>query len=495
MAYSVNLDDVSRLREALRRADFTADGVSCALGPVESAALAREQVVPALKATTGGTPLETLIRVFLLGGTEPRSAVEHALQPLPLESALARRLVETHDGGVWATLEVRPYADEAHSWWVVSDLGTDVRPGSLPADHVLGIGGASVTLAQWTVRPKVAAALDIGTGCGVQSLHLSQHSGRVTATDRNPRALELAALTAALGDLEWELLEGDLLEPVKNRTFDLIVSNPPFVVGPPSRSHLYRDGGLAGDAVSEQLIRTTQRHLAEDGWCQLLANWVHVDGADWRDRVQSWLPKTGLDAWVVQREVQDPADYVEMWLRDSGEATGPAYHHRYAAWLDWFAAQGITAVGFGVVNLHNSGRDDPAIVVEELTQRIEPPIGSQVLDWFARQHRLLDADRRDSGLLGVRLTCPPRVRLEQIAAAGADGWVVTGQRLLGGLGPAIEIDPIGAALVSGADGQVALWQQLEILAAAYDLDVDELTAGALPAIRRLVQTGFLDLAP
>ena len=47
------------------------------------------------------------------------------------------------------------------------------RPGRpLREDHVLGIGGASTTLASWTPRPHVDRALDLGTGCGVQALHL-----------------------------------------------------------------------------------------------------------------------------------------------------------------------------------------------------------------------------------------------------------------------------------------------------------------------------------
>ena len=103
---------------------------------------------------------------------------------------------------------------------------------------MLGVGPASLTLASATVRRPVGTALDIGTGCGVQALHLSQHAGTVTGTDVLPRALAMARLTARLNGLHWELIEGDLLAPVEGRRFDLVVSNPPFIVGP-------GDGGLA----------------------------------------------------------------------------------------------------------------------------------------------------------------------------------------------------------------------------------------------------------
>lgn len=487
--------DVERLREALEKSDFTVDGVSAALGPLAGAALGREQIVPALRVTTGGTTLETLIRIFLLGATEPTARVQAALAPLAMGSPLWSLIVEPSGDGVRAAIEIRPYGDEAHSWWVVSDLGTDVRDSPLPADHVLGIGGASVTLAEWTVRPAVASALDIGTGCGVQALHLSQHSTAVTATDRNPRALLLAGLTAHLNALDWELLEGDLLEPVAGRRFDLIVSNPPFVVGPAGRNYLYRDSGLAGDAVSRDLVRSAPALLHGDGWCQLLANWVHVQGCDWRERVGGWLAP-GVDAWVVQREVQDPAEYVELWLRDSGEASGPAYQQRYDQWLDWFAAHRIEAVGFGVVNLHRTGRANPTVVIEELTQPIAPPIGWQVTEWFSRSDRLRFAQQGGRALVDARLVRARNVRLEQVAAAGVAGWTVTEQRLrlVSGLGSSIDIDPIGAALVAGANGDATLRQQLDVLAAAYEVDADDLTRSAVPAITALVQAGFLDLS-
>ena len=76
-------------------------------------------------------------------------------------------------------LDCRPYADDGHDWWVVSDLtpGLDGQPMRVEADHVLGVTPASTSLAQLTTRgDRSARALDLGTGCGVQSLHLSTHA-------------------------------------------------------------------------------------------------------------------------------------------------------------------------------------------------------------------------------------------------------------------------------------------------------------------------------
>jgi len=108
-----------------------------------------------------------------------------------------------------------------------TDLDSDVRPGPVRPDHVLGLGSASITLARGVVRDPVDRALDLGTGCGIQALHLSEHARAVTATDVNPRALALAAATGRLNGRHWDLRAGSLYEPVAGEKFDLIVLDPP----------------------------------------------------------------------------------------------------------------------------------------------------------------------------------------------------------------------------------------------------------------------------
>jgi methylase of polypeptide subunit release factors len=478
-------DAAALLCEALARNDFTVDAVAALLGPVAHAALGRGDHLPALRATTGGSPLETLVRLFLLGATEPANACAAALSPLPLDRAAF--LVEPDGDGLRAVLDVRPYAadDPAHGgahWWVVSDLGTDVRPPPLRPDHVLGVGGASVTLAQATVRRPVETALDVGTGCGVQALHLSRHATRVTATDRNPRALALARLTADLNGLDWDLVEGDLLAPVRGRTFDVVVANPPFVVGPARDGWAYRDSGLAGDAVSERLIREVPGVLDDGGYATLLANWLHVRGRDWRDRVASWL--TGCDALVLQREVQDPAEYVALWQRDAGDTS----RERAAEWLDWFDANDVDAVGFGIVTLRRTG-GTATVAIEDAPQPVAQPIGPHLASWFERW----DALAATPDLLAARPRVASGVALEQSAYAGTDGWDVTAQALQqnDGLRWRADVDPIGVALAGACDGTRTVSEVLAVLAAAYDVDEESLRAGALPAVRHLVERGFL----
>ncbi|MET0929243.1 MAG: class I SAM-dependent methyltransferase, partial [Aeromicrobium sp.] len=340
---------VPALRAALTRAGFTVDAVYGLLGSDAHRALGRNQSVPALRATRGGGGLATLVRLFALQVPVDRSRADAALPGL-VEPLVAGGLLAASGGEVRALVDIRPYGDEEHDWWIVCDptSGLDGRQVPMDPEYVLGISEASSSLAQLTIREPVGRALDLGTGCGVQALHLAQHVREVVATDVNPRALAMARLTAALNETAIDVRDGSLFDPVAGETFDLIATNPPFVISPPdSQVLVYRDSGMPGDSVVRHLVENAATHLNDGGWCQILANWAHHDGIEWQDDLGQWLEGQPLDAWILQRELVDPAAYVEMWLADAGLATAPDYVRRYDAWLDWFASERIEAIGFG----------------------------------------------------------------------------------------------------------------------------------------------------
>jgi methylase of polypeptide subunit release factors len=510
-------DRTGRLREALRAADFTADGLLDLLGGPAYAALARSEAVPALRATRGASPLETLVRLFLLQQSVPR---ERAREALPLDEALADGWLVPADAteadadateaesnaeagaqsAVRATVDVRPYAGpHGQDWWIVADLGCAVggasgigtQDGPHGRDVVLGVGGASTTLAGITVRAPVARALDIGTGSGVQALHAAEHASHVTATDLNPRALAVARLTLALsGASGVELREGTLFEPVAgDEPYDLIVSNPPFVISPGARL-TYRDGGMTGDDLCRTLVEQSADRLAPGGYCQLLANWEHTQGEDWRDRLRSWVPP-GCDAWIVQREVQDVTQYVELWLRDAGDhrAGRDRYAARYGEWLDEFERRGTTGVGFGWITLRKSGADDPAIVVEEWPHPVEQPLGDEVVQHFERQDFLRATD--DAALLDCHFRLADGVVQEQVGMPGAEDPEHVVLRQQRGMRRATKVDTVGAGFAGVCDGSLPAWRILDAIAQLVGEDPVMLRDRTPGAIRLLVEQGFL----
>jgi hypothetical protein len=482
-------EGVAGLRSALVAAGYTVDGVLDLLGPHAYGALGRGETVPALRTTTGGSPLETLTRLFVLQAPVRLDAVRAALPDL--DGLVGGGLVAVDGAEVHALVDVRPYAADTLDAYVVSDLGTGIGgvSGPVTRDHVLGIGGASTTLAQITVRPTVGRALDIGTGCGVQALHLVGHADRVVATDRNPRALAMAGLTAGLSGMVFDLREGSLYEPVAGERFDLIVSNPPFVVALEAR-FTYRDSGLPGDEVGRRLVTQAPAYLADGGWIQVLANWLHVEGEDWRERLAGWVVPTGCDAWVVQREVQDPAEYAELWLRDAGDHTGPDYARRYDQWLQALADDRVEGIGFGWITLHASGAEHPVTRIEEIRHPVQQPLGEPIRAWFDRQDRLRSVG--DDDLLATALVVDPQVRLDQEWVPSSDGLALLTQRLrqAGGLRRSGEVDEVGAEVVAGCNGR-PLRAVLADVAGRLGVDEAELRAGAVPAVRTLLEEGFL----
>lgn len=493
-------DVVDALGADLRSAGFTTDGVAELLGADAGAAFSRGLWWSALRVTDRADAdqlrLAVLVRLFLLGTDESPERVQQAMPGLGVDTLLDSGVVEAGDQGtIRAALDIRPHSDGNRDFLVVSDQDAAMRPGPLRRNHVLGIGGTSITLAHAVVRDPVRSALDLGTGCGIQALHLDAHTDHIVATDTNPRALALAAATARLNGMSWDLRHGSLFEPVAGERFDLIVSNPPFVVGTGALDFQYRDSGMAGDALCANLVGQAGDHLEPGGTLQILANWIvrcGDEGGAWRDRVSGWLSGTGLHAWVVQREFADPYSYVSLWTSDAGELPADAAR-RGGLWLDWFEAEDIAGVGMGSITLRapRSGeRRSPDRVLEEIAGPDEMLSGPEVAAFFARREYLHATT--DAQLLASRLSTAP-VFLEEQSLPGEDGWQMVGAavRRPGGPGAIIGVDEVSRALLAGCRGEVPLGVLIDLLAAHHGVDGDALAEAALPVVREAIGRGIL----
>lgn len=485
------------LGRTLRHHGFTPDGVAELLGAEAGEALVGGTWWPALRATERA-PEElraraTLVRLFLLGAVEPEDAVTQAFSPLTPEALVTQGVLAVADGGYRAAIDIRPHSSDDRDFLVVSDQDALLRDGRLEHDHVLGIGGASMSLAQAVVRTPVRRALDLGTGCGIQALHLDSHCEELVATDTNVRALALAAVTARLNGMDWDLREGSLFEPVAGERFDLIVANPPFVVGAGAQDYIYRDSGVAGDGISRQLIERVGEYLEPGGIAQVLANWIVHDEQDWQRRIGEWVRAAGLDAWVVQRELADPISYISLWIADAGEPPEEAAR-RGAAWLDWFEREQIAGIGMGLVTLRKPVDDrDPDVVIEEITAAGQEVTGFEAQAWWARRDLLRALT--DDDLLATALSTSP-VFLESQSLPGSQGWQEISAAVTrpGGPGAVLGVDEVMTALLAGSRGQVPLAVLVELLADSHGVDAAALAHAALPVVREAIGRGILYVA-
>jgi methylase of polypeptide subunit release factors len=495
---------------------FTVDATREAMGSTAADALGRDDPVPARRALRGSTaPAGVLARLWLLGAQVTRRELDAAVPRTTSRGlerlGLVRSQGSSPDDGVLAAVDLRPIESDGATWWLASDLGQVTTGAPLRPGHVLGLGGASTTLARWTPRERVGRALDVGTGSGVQALYLARHAAEVTATDLSGRALAFAGFNAALNAAadgpfhgrQLELRRGSLLEPVAGERFDVVVSNPPFVITPRRGGaampepplYTYRDGGLVGDAVVARLVQGLEDVLAPGGVAQLLGNWEHRSGEPWQERVASWLP-AGLDAFVVQREVQDPAEYAETWARDAGHRPGTAEHDApVERYLDDFEARGVDAVGLGVLTLRRPDAGEPTRAplrrLEEITGPLGGggPMGTVVTDVLAAERWLAGVD--DEALLGTRLVTAADVTEERFGTPGTADPQVVLLRQGGGLQRAVRADTALAGLVGACDGDLSLGQIIAALASLLDEPVGEITSRLLGPVRRLVADGLL----
>jgi methylase of polypeptide subunit release factors len=525
------MDEVAlRVREFLLGCGFTADGVLARVGADAFAALGRDLTVPvrrsladspgagpqgdapaaprgdAVRAEHGGrvdgagvladgaaiaAPLDRLIEAFLLA--DPIAAGD--LPEARVDDLVELGMVRREGDSLVPVVEVRPYGEPDTDWYLISDIGSPASP-----DHVLGLGGASLTLARITPRRDVGRALDLGCGTGVQALHAARHASRVVCTDTNPRALEMTALSAALSGIPAEqvdLREGSLFGPVSDERFDLVVSNPPFVISP-SHRFTYRDAGLTGDELSRLVVRGAAAHLAPGGLAAVLGNWLHVTGEEWSERVAEWVQGTGASAWIVQRDTQSAADYSATWIRDAGIPEGPEFDAAMQEWLDAFADQGCEAVGFGWIVLvapSTGATDDPWVLVEDLAHSERLPRGDEVERFLVGCRavealpvpellnvpaRLVDGATitETTHVAGqVHVAAPPRLGLA--GTVGAGGWR-----------PSVTVPPaLLAALL--ADPDTPIGERLDAAAQAEGLDPLDLLGPALMGLRELVRLGIV----
>ena len=149
--------------------------------------------------------------------------------------------------------------------------------------------------------PSSGSLLDLGTGSGAIALAVKQQRPdvRVTAVEQSPAALVIARENAARHGLEIEVLQGNWFDPLPDRRFDMVVSNPPYVAA--GDRHLEQGdlrfepraalvGGTDGlDAIREIALRAPGHFLA-GGWLAI----EHGLGQD--SAVRNLLTEIGLES-------------------------------------------------------------------------------------------------------------------------------------------------------------------------------------------------------
>jgi len=322
--------------------------------------------------------LTTLKRLFVRAELVTVDEAARVLSPLKLDELIHSGLLHQDGNLVQSLLQAQSYQGLI--------FFSDFRYHAHAEDCVLPVGPSGAHLAGITIRRPVQSALDLGCGCGLQSLLTAQHCTRVTATDINPRALDMTRLNADLnGVSNIELLEGSYLEPVQGRSFDLILANLPYVISP-ERKLIYRD--TQGDAYLHQLMREIPAYLTDGGYAQLISNWVYGKDDPWWGPVETTLEELSMDAWLIHNFSWDSQEYADWWLsRDSLlKKDKRKYAKTKKAWFQWFLDQGIERIALGDIILRRRSSDQTWVCSASVTKSIlESPAGEQLARLFETQ--------------------------------------------------------------------------------------------------------------
>lgn len=172
-----------------------------------------------------------------------------------------------------------------------------------------------------------AADIGCGAGPGAVTLALAYPGAEVFGVDINPAALVLADVNARIaGAANLEAVNSNLLRELDGQ-FDLIVSNPPYLLDGEQRAYRHGGGDL-GAGLSLAMVEEAIERLAPGGVLMLYTGVAMVASADpFRAAAETRLRDAGflwsyeeIDPDVFGEELEQPAyghadRIAAVWLR------------------------------------------------------------------------------------------------------------------------------------------------------------------------------------
>ncbi|MEM7283591.1 MAG: class I SAM-dependent methyltransferase, partial [Pseudomonadota bacterium] len=399
---------------------------------------------------------------------------------------LEHRWVEVEDSVVRPQIVIVPkkdclfLSDAFHL--VAADAGSDF---TLPAST-----NAADMLSQFMFDTPVDRALDLCTGCGVHGLLATGFANHVLASDISANAVNFAATNALLnGRDNIEFVESDFFANIEHKDFDLIVTNPPFVIGP-KQDFVYRDNPMDLDNLCGVLAQEACNFLKDGGYLQMLCEWVEIEGQRWEERLRGWLDPLPCDAWILRSQPRSPQDYVRSRLTDlSGPKTN--LHTQLEEWEKYFTHHKVSAIHPGMIILRKR-QGNNWFHVHNLVDPPTGPVTGLIKDYMKACDTAAELSN-DTQLLGAKLSLAEELELEQKFVRNDHQWqpraaLLTMQNALPVQG---EMDLPVLALLNLFDGKKSTQNVIGEFAKASGAHLDELTPKLMPVLKVLIQRGFL----
>lgn len=365
-----------------------------------------------------------------------RVSAEEAARVFPAElrdALLGAGLLVREGDGVRGAARLMPF----EGVWILSD------EMNAPGDPVMGPGATTLFLARAARVAPGSAVLDVGCGAGTLALHAAARgAGAVVGVDLAERAVRWSRLNARMNELAATFLQGDLFAPVEGRRFDLVVSQPPYVVSTGgTEATTYLHGGRLGDELALRILGEAPAALAPGGRALVLFDAPVLEGASMEQRLREAIGDRGVGAFAVVA----PGLRAEMQAIAYSSVRHPALDAAYAESVETYLAH-LDAIGSErglhvVVELHRppDGAPVPTVIVEV----------PSLLRWDAAAFEGLEAGvgraiSSDQDLLSSAIAVAPGAWLAQETALGGGGHRI---KLRFDRGRAAETDLSDAAAV------------------------------------------------
>lgn len=476
------------LRVAFEEAGYSETILRKHLGSVELPSRNLRNEPRLLDRTRQPTTLNTLLRWFWLGRSVAAELAAETIPAQVLDALLESGLLHRNGSQLETAVMLLP----VDNFLVASDHPSAFERAE--SDLVLWPNPTSRFLGRFTIRRQSTATLDVGAGCGILSLWAAQHSDTVVATDLNPRAASFAAFNARLNGISnIEVLTGEGFNPVAGRSFDLILSNPPFFISPRSE-YLFCDNPMDLDQLCRRFAQEAPRYLNEGGYFEMLCEWAQVTGQPWEDRVAEWIAENGCDAWVMKGLTQAPEEYAQLRIRETTtDASSDA--DLYNGYMAYYTAHHVEAIHDGLMVMRKRSGTN-WVRIEEVPKTPSGDLGAMVLSTF-QAHDFSARMAWDDDLLAARLKLAPNVRLEQICCQtqgqGGGQWQAESLtlRLVSGFPFSMAVQPLVAEFLVRCDGSRSAGEAIDLFATAANAPIETVRRECLEMLRKLIERGFM----
>ncbi|GAF12784.1 methylase of polypeptide chain release factors [Bacillus sp. JCM 19045] len=168
-----------------------------------------------------------------------------------LEAPAGEWLLRHHTGMERSSLLASMHDELSEPVWLAFQADVERLTTGIPVQHLIGseqFFGRTFRVSEHVLIPrpeteeliaqllermpeKPLSIVDIGTGSGAIAItiKLERPGDHVAAIDLSKQALEVAKENAVRLSAAVEFLQGDLLAPLAGQTFDVLISNPPYI--------------------------------------------------------------------------------------------------------------------------------------------------------------------------------------------------------------------------------------------------------------------------